>query len=92
MSNTIKIERNGEVKLFGNQQQVADHLGVTKQAVSKALKNGHRVNGAELSVLYRKCGYTDQSKTLIIDGQIFGTYDSIKRKGGNIFIIGFKEK
>lgn len=92
MSNQIRVEKDGIVKLFKNQQQVADYLKVTKQAVSKGLRRQRLVNGAELSVLYYKTGYTDKSKSLIIDGKLIGSYESTMRKGGNVFILGFKKK
>lgn len=92
MSNQIRLEKDKEVKIFPNQQKVADYLGVTKQAVAKALKNQSICNGAKLTVLYHKCAYTDKSKSLIIDGKLIGSYDRIERKNGNIFVIGFKEE
>lgn len=91
VSNQIRVERDGEVKIFKNQQLTADYLQVTKQAVSKGLRKQNLVNGAKLSVLYYKSEYTDKSKSLIVDGKLIGTYEKIERKGGNIFIIGFKE-
>lgn len=91
MSNQIRVEKNGEVKVFKNQQEVADYLSVTKQAVSKGLRLQHSVNEAKLSVLYYKSAYTDKSKSLIIDGKLVGSYDRIERKSGNIFVIGFRE-
>ncbi|EOL45801.1 hypothetical protein [Enterococcus caccae] len=89
MSNQIKVVKNAEVKVFDNQQQAADFLGVTKQAVSKAMRKGHECQGARLSVLYYKCAYTDKSKCLIIDGKLIGSYDKIQRKNGNVFLTGF---
>lgn len=92
MSNQIKVVKDAEVKIFKNQQQVADFLGVTKQAVSKAMRKGHECQGAKLSVLYYKCAYTDREKSLIIDGKLIGTYNEIQRKNGNVFLKGFKER
>lgn len=92
MSNTIKLQKNGVVKMFQNQQQVADYLGVTKQAVAKAIKKKEMCKGAELIVMYKNNGYTDKTKSLIIDGKFIGFYESVERKGGNVFISGFKEE
>lgn len=37
MANMIKvITKDNDVIVFNNQQEVADHLGITKQAVAKA--------------------------------------------------------
>lgn len=92
MSNQIRLEKDKKVKIFPNQQKAAEYLGVTKQAVAKALKNQSRCNGARLTVLYHKCAYTDKSKSLIIDGKLVGSYERIERKNGNVFVIGFIEE
>lgn len=92
MSNTIKLKKDNIVKVFKNQQKVADYLGVTKQAVAKSIKNKVLCKGSELTVLYNNSGYADKSKSLIIDGKLIGTYERIERKGGNLFVIGFEEE
>lgn len=92
MSNTIKLKKDNVVKVFQNQQQVADYLGVTKQAVAKSIKKQALCKGSELTVLYNNSGYTDKSKSLIIDGKLIGTYERIERKSGNLFVIGFEEE
>lgn len=90
MSNRIMLKKDKTVKVFNNQQQVADYLGVTKQAVAKAIKKQVLCKGSELTVLYKKAGHSDRSNSLIIDGKLIGTYESIERKYGNLFVIGFE--
>lgn len=78
MANMIKvITKDNDVILFNNQQEVVDHLGVTKQVVAKAIKQGNLCQGAKLTLIYKTSKHSgDKEKNLIVDGKLLGTYDS----------------
>lgn len=92
MANMIKVVTlDHEAIIFNNQQEVADHLGVTKQAVAKAMKQNNLCQGAQLTLIYKNHRHSgDKAKNLIVDGILIGTYESREIRYGNIFIKGFK--
>ncbi|MGG5316409.1 hypothetical protein [Enterococcus sp. AZ072] len=92
MANKIKVvTKDQDVIVFNNQQEVADHLGVTKQAVAKAMKLNNYCQGAQLTLIYKSHRHSgDKAKNLIVDGRLIGTYGSREIKYGNIFVKGFK--
>lgn len=92
MANMIKVvTKDQDVIIFNNQQEVADHLGVTKQAVAKAMKLNNCCRGAQLTLIYKSHRHSgDKAKNLVIDGKLVGTYESREIRYGNIFVKGFK--
>lgn len=85
------ITKENDVIVFNNQQEVANHLGVTKQAVAKAMKQDNLCQGAKLALIYKKYKHSgDKEKNLIVDGKLLGTYESREIKYGNVFLSGFK--
>lgn len=92
MANMIKaVTKDNQVLIFNNQQEVANHLGVTKQAVAKAMKLNNLCNGAALTLIYKNYRHSgDKEKNLIVDGKLIGTYSSREIKYGNVFLNGFK--
>lgn len=92
MANMIKaVTKENDVIVFNNQQEVADHLGVTKQAVAKAMKQGNLCQGTKLTLIYKNYKHAgDQEKNLVVDGKLIGTYESREMKYGNVFLNGFK--
>lgn len=51
MSNPTKAIKESKEIQFKTQQEVADFLGVTKQAVAKAIKNKRKSKGFEILVM-----------------------------------------